>query len=96
MRLISLGLNHFRNIEKFQGEFSERFNLLIGDNGQGKTNVIESIYLTSAARSFRRTTSDQLILRGAEFSRIKAEIIKNNLPKQIIIDLFTNQRRSDR
>ena len=51
----NIQLNNFRNFDEFQLEFSDKCNVLFGKNGYGKTNLLESIYLSSFGKSFRTT-----------------------------------------
>jgi DNA replication and repair protein RecF len=60
--ILSLYLKDFRNYRESRVEFSEKTNLILGNNGRGKTNLLESIYLLSTSKSFRRI-SDQRIKR---------------------------------
>ncbi|HEX2583326.1 MAG TPA: AAA family ATPase, partial [Chlamydiales bacterium] len=53
MHLKSLYLRNFRNYAEMEIQFSPRINLLYGDNAQGKTNLLEAIYLIATGRSFR-------------------------------------------
>ncbi|MEQ8981743.1 MAG: AAA family ATPase, partial [Deltaproteobacteria bacterium] len=53
MRFLSAHLTDFRNIRSAEIEFSRSFTALIGPNGQGKTNAIESLYLVAAGRPRR-------------------------------------------
>ena len=66
MYIASLQLRNFRNYEGIGVDFSERTNLILGDNGRGKTNLLESIYLLSTSKSFRHASDEKLIQRGHE------------------------------
>ena len=57
---------NFRNIEECEIEFSDGVNLLYGDNAQGKTNVIEGIYLFSRGKSFRAREDSELVSFGKD------------------------------
>ncbi len=61
MRLNSLFLKNYRNIEECSLDFSPRLNIFIGDNGQGKTNFLESIHLLLRGESFRYGTNASMI-----------------------------------
>ena len=50
-----LVLGHFRNYERQTVEFAGGANALLGENGQGKTNILEAVYYLSLLRSFRTT-----------------------------------------
>ncbi len=69
--LASLELADFRNITRLSYAPQARFNVIVGANGMGKTNVLEAIYLLSALRSFRTTTRRELIRHDVEEARIR-------------------------
>ena len=66
-----LHLHHFRNIASADTSFGERFNVISGNNGAGKTNLLEAVYLFSALRSFRTTVRRELIFHDAPAARIR-------------------------
>jgi len=61
MHLAHLRLRDFRNYPRLDLEFAPGFHLLLGDNAQGKTNVLEAIYLLATLRSFRGVGSAQMV-----------------------------------
>ncbi len=63
----------FRNLVNAEIDFSDDFNYIIGDNGAGKTNLLEAIYYACNASSFREKEDRSLIRFGAEFLRVEAE-----------------------
>lgn len=69
-----LYLHHFRNYTQAEIHFSPGVNWITGKNGQGKTNVLEALYLLSTGRSFRTHQLGQLIQKGAAFFFVEAEI----------------------
>src|SRR5665811_88785 len=64
MLLLRIAVSDFRNIRSVQIEPGERFNLLYGLNGQGKTNLLEAIYLLGSPRSFRSSRLPEFIRHG--------------------------------
>jgi hypothetical protein len=64
VHLAHLRLRDFRNYARLDVDFSPGFHLLLGDNAQGKTNVLESIYLMATLRSFRGVGGAQIIRQG--------------------------------
>lgn len=64
MHLAHLRLRDFRNYPRLDVDFSPGLHLLLGDNAQGKTNVLEAIYLLSTLRSFRGVGSAQMVRHG--------------------------------
>lgn len=55
MRVNNIKIKNFRNYSDLEVEFDSKRNIIIGENAQGKTNLIEAIYLCAFARSFVRT-----------------------------------------
>lgn len=72
MRINNLTLRKFRNIDFCELEFPKNLNIFVGDNGQGKTNLIESIVYLSSARSFRVSDDKVLIQHNEPFCEISA------------------------
>ena len=68
--LTQLRLVDFRNSEQVLLEPSERFNIIAGHNGAGKTNLLEAIYLLGSLRSFRTQVRGELIRHGSDEARI--------------------------
>lgn len=74
MLLEALRLQNFRNLEHVELEPHPRFNILAGDNGQGKTNLLEAVYLLSAVKSFRPQTNSDLIQFDHEQATLEAKV----------------------
>jgi DNA replication and repair protein RecF len=64
MRLAHLRLRDFRNYTRLDVDFAPGFHLFLGENAQGKTNILEAIYLMATLRSFRGVGSAQLVRHG--------------------------------
>ncbi len=64
MHLAQLRLRDFRNYSRLDADFAPGFHVLLGDNAQGKTNILEAIYLMATLRSFRGVGGAQLIRHG--------------------------------
>lgn len=71
MRIEKLYVQNFRNYEEAEISFSDGVNLIYGNNGQGKTNLAEAVYLFSAARSHRTAREKDMIQIGKEAARTK-------------------------
>ena len=61
MKLINLEIKNFRNLKKIEYEPSPALNIFIGDNAQGKTNLLESIFVLATGNSFRKATDANLV-----------------------------------
>lgn len=64
MHLAHLRLRDFRNYPRLDVDFAPGFHLLLGDNAQGKTNILEAVYLMATLRSFRGVGSSQMVRHG--------------------------------
>lgn len=73
MRLLSLSLRDFRNVREARIEPSPRSTVLVGPNGQGKTNLLEAIFLLCTLRPLRATRLAELVRFGAERARVQGE-----------------------
>ncbi len=74
MLLNKISLTNFRNISNLNLSFDRPVTILYGENGQGKTNIIESIYLLSNANSFRTSYYKEMIQNNKEEATITGEI----------------------
>lgn len=91
MKLTRLGLKNYRNCKDICLNFSGQKTLIIGKNAQGKTNILESIYLLSDLKSSRTSTMTDLIQFNSEKFEINAEVLKNNT--DIELDISYNQEK---
>lgn len=73
MRLNRLSVKNFRNLRDVIFFPDQKVSVLYGDNAQGKTNLIEAVYLMSGQKSFRSVKESELISFGEEYSRIEAD-----------------------
>lgn len=75
MHLAHLRLRDFRNYARLDTAFAPGFHLLLGDNAQGKTNILEAIYLMATLRSFRGVGSAQMVRHGAKGYFVGSKIV---------------------
>lgn len=73
----NLTLHNFRNIEKLSLSFDNSLTIFYGENGQGKTNIVESIFLLANASSFRTNYFKELINNEQEETCAEAEVLSN-------------------
>ena len=87
MYVETLALRNFRNYEALDIIFSDKINILYGDNAQGKTNILESIYLSATTRSHKRAKEKDIIRFGEEESHIRINIKKRDVGHRIDVHL---------
>ncbi|MSM39322.1 MAG: DNA replication/repair protein RecF [Geobacter sp.] len=74
MILTKISVQSFRNLDATTLEFCKGFNILYGDNAQGKTNLLESIFLLGTLKSFRHARNSDLIAWDTPFSLIRGAV----------------------
>lgn len=78
MKITKMTLKKYRNYDNLEISFNDNLNIIIGDNAQGKTNLLESIYVLGVTRSFLSGNDRNLIKFENKASLIKGEIITND------------------
>jgi DNA replication and repair protein RecF len=76
MRITALQLEGARNLARVQLAPGPRFNVFFGDNGQGKTNLIETVYVLATLRSFRTSRLAELVALGASRTTLAARVVR--------------------
>ena len=92
MYIQSIELSNYRNYRSLEMEFDRGTNILFGDNAQGKTNILESIYLSGTSRSHRTARDRELIRFGQEEAHIRTNVRKNDL--SYCVDIHIRQAKS--
>lgn len=93
MYLKRLKLRNFRNYADTEVAFSDAVNVIQGENGQGKTNLLEAIHLVSTGRSFRAHALSDLIAFGQSFFYVEAEFYKDGVTQSLKIYYDENTRK---
>lgn len=75
----ALEVRGVRNLTAQRLELGARFNVFFGENGQGKTNLLEAIYLVATSRSFRTNQLGEIVAHGSEAARVRASIVDPRL-----------------
>lgn len=83
MFVSKLELKNFRNYNDFNIEFNSNLNVIIGDNAQGKTNLLEAIYVGCFGKSFRNSNDKDLILNDNIFNYVKLNVVKRHIDIKI-------------
>lgn len=93
MVIHTLELHHFRNYVNLKVEFSSHINLIQGNNGQGKTNLVEALHYLCNLDSFRSRKILPLLQNECEFALLKASIERKNIFHTIQINLSKKGRK---
>lgn len=94
MEIKKLTLNNFRNYLNIKLDFNSGLNVLVGNNAQGKTNILEAIFMCAIGKSVRVKKDKDLIMWDKEFGHINLVSTKAKLNKNINIYLFQNQNKA--
>ena len=92
MRILDLTLTDFRNYESFRCSFDPGVNLIVGENAQGKTNLLEAICCLSRGAAFRTRREAELIRFGAEFAELEARVESYGREQSLRTVLFAGRR----
>lgn len=93
MFLQNLKLKNFRNYSSLEAQFHPRFNLIIGKNAQGKTNILEAVYYLSALNSFRSSEKAELIHNQEAAALLEACVVHDGLERSVKIILERDGRK---
>jgi DNA replication and repair protein RecF len=93
MRLHRLKLKNYRNYEELNIEFDSKIHFFIGDNAQGKTNLLESIYMLALTKSHRTNKDRELIYWGKEFASIHCDLTLFNRDTQLEVNIFPHGKK---
>ena len=92
MRILELSLTGFRNYERFQCAFDPGVNLIVGENAQGKTNLLEAICYLSRGAAFRTRKEAELIRFGAEFAELETRVESYGREQTLRAVMFAGRR----
>jgi len=84
MKIQKIQLNHFRNYQKLEIALNPKINIFYGNNAQGKTNILEAIFLCSIGRSFRTNKEKELIHFGEDFATVSLDFAKKDREGNIL------------
>ncbi len=96
MKLKSIVLKNFRNYESAEIEPADTFNIIYGNNAQGKTNIIEAVFLCASGRSHRTSKDTELMKYGKEFFEVKVLYEKVSREEEIDITYNNEERKKIR
>lgn len=91
-----VSLKDFRNISACSVEFCDGINILVGENAQGKTNLLEAVFYASVGRSFRASASNEMIKFGSKSAEVSIDYLseKKERSDNITIRLFSDKKKT--
>ncbi len=94
MRITELTLNQFKNNRDSKIDLSSRINIFVGENGAGKTNILDAIYYLSFCKSPQSSYDKQNVMHGEEYFMIKGEYsTANQTHEKVHISFSKNDRK---
>lgn len=94
MYIEEIELKNFRNYDDLHLEFNKNVNFIIGNNAQGKTNLLEGIFMSSIGKSFRTSKDAEMIKFDKDFCKIKVKAQKEYFPIEVEILLKKDQGKN--
>ncbi len=91
MFIKKLKLKNYRNYKEVEVIFDKNINIIYGNNAEGKTNLLESIYMCSTSKSHRNSKESEIINFNENEAHIKLIFKKNNFEKDLSIDIQLNK-----
>src|SRR5579872_723218 len=74
LAILALGVRSFRNLARVDLELGPRFNVISGDNGQGKTNLLEAVYALATSKIFRGAKPGEMVAHGEDLASVRGRI----------------------
>ena len=93
MKIAHIKLTNFRSYDDLELDFNPNINIIVGNNGQGKTNILESIYVLSLSKSNRAGFDSDMIKFEKDSLSIEGKIIDNDLIKKLKVDINPNKKK---
>ena len=94
MRICSCQIQGFRNIESASLTFHPRYNVICGDNAQGKTNLMEALWLFTGGRDFKGSRENDLIRQGETAAKLALTLENSGGEKEMTLTLEKGRRRA--
>ena len=92
MNVTNLRLRDFRNYRELEIGFDPGVNLIVGDNAQGKTNLLEALVYLGSGKSFRTQRGAELVRFGADFADLEAEVFSQERNQTLRAVVFAASR----
>jgi len=96
MEITRLALRDFRNIAEAEIAPHPRFNVICGENGQGKTNLLEAMYWLSTLRPLRASRLRELVRWGEKATRVDGDVLDDGLVHRLTVEVRDGDRKASR
>ena len=93
MYISNLKLKNYRNYKEINIDFKKNINLIYGNNGEGKTNILEAIYLASYGHSNKSAKDNEIINFNEKEAHIKMDFVKNDIENTIEIHIKSDKKK---
>ena len=93
MKISQLQLKNYRNYSDLDINLSSGLNIFIGNNAQGKSNILESVFVLALTKSYMNVKDQYLIKNGEDFALIKAKCLSGTLENQLEVILTRNSKK---
>lgn len=93
MKISKLKLINFRNYETLNLEFDDGLNIIYGENGSGKSNLVEAIYLLALTKSFRLINDKLLIKKDCDLTTVEGKVVKKNDSSKFKVSITTDGKK---
>ncbi len=93
MYIKKIDIKNFRNYDELSLSFDKNVNIIVGNNAQGKTNLLEAIFLSSIGRSFRTSHDSEMIGFGKDSAFVRVEAEKDLVSTKVEINIESNKRK---
>jgi len=87
MYIKEIKLENFRNYDFQKLELNEKTNIIFGDNAQGKTNILEAIFISGLGKSFRTNKDQELIKENQKIEKVEIKFVKNKREEKINLEI---------
>jgi DNA replication and repair protein RecF len=82
LTLDRVSIRHLRNLTEVDAEFGPRFNVIAGDNGQGKTNLLDAVYTLATSKSFRSSKPEDVLQHGQDVASVRGVFTESGLSRE--------------
>lgn len=94
MELTRLSITNFKNIADARLQFSPKINCFLGNNGMGKSNLLDAVHYLSFCKSFSGLPDASLVRRGEDFVTLRGEYLRKGVAEELQLGMFPGKRKS--